>query len=268
MSTIKNNTDLDDVFKDNEVNVTYVKPINAASQIANAAGKSTKQANPKTYFDMVLEAIEKLQGRNGVSRSKITNFIVREFKIADVSTVYVTKALRSALEKNIIGNTTGNGANGSFKLTKEQNDIRKKIGKDRNVKKDKPVNNNKIKKLEYKVESDDESKTEKSKIPQKLSKKKNTSKKVLHSKDDLELAKSQKTDDKKVSTAKGKENGKVKESKAQKNNKAKKNLEKSFSTGDIKVAKETVYDFPEADGEIKPKKLKDLAVTSRKPKKK
>ena len=93
--------------KDSEGNVTYVKPIKTLNKDTKPAGKNSKHVNPKTYLEMVLEAIEKLQGRNGVSRNKICNYIARQFNVADVSSLYVTKALRSALQKKLIDNTTG-----------------------------------------------------------------------------------------------------------------------------------------------------------------
>jgi len=88
---------------------TYVKPV--AIRGGGAASKLPKNTQPP-YLTMVQEAVIKLSeglSRGGtVSRTKISDYIQVTYGLHDVSsTPYFKKAIKIAVEKNIIENTSG-----------------------------------------------------------------------------------------------------------------------------------------------------------------
>lgn len=118
-----------EVFSEDEVGAdqTYVKQkfslteetndkLSGDEEIVESEGepssktKSSLLAHP-SYLVMVQEAIVELtsgSGRqSGVSKTKISDHMKTKYGLVEVNNLHVKKALKSAVEKNIIENTTG-----------------------------------------------------------------------------------------------------------------------------------------------------------------
>jgi len=91
---------------------TYVKPVRTE--------KSLPRNTHPPYMQMIHESIGTLSTHGkAVSRTKIVDYMKDKYSLNDVSNPHMSRALKIALEKNIIENTTASGAMGSFKLTKQ-----------------------------------------------------------------------------------------------------------------------------------------------------
>ena len=92
----------------NITNQTYVKPIRTE--------KSLPRNTHPPYMQMIHESIEAISTHGkAVSRAKIVEQMKEKYSLNDVSNTIVSRALRVALEKNIIENTTGIHASTFFK---------------------------------------------------------------------------------------------------------------------------------------------------------
>ncbi|XP_057300684.1 histone H1.1, embryonic-like [Hydractinia symbiolongicarpus] len=222
----------DEVFVDTN-NLTYVKQPTTADGVASGSKAAKATVKHPTYWDMVQEAILKHGGRSGISKSKICDHIKEVYQM-EASNQYVVKAIKSGLEKKFIENTTGNGASGSLKITKEHKETLKKL------------ESVKVKKEKEKAKKA----TQESKEVEKPKGKK-------QSKDDLDLPKEVKKTTKKPPLPKaGKENKEPEKGKTkggQKTLKEKtKTLKKANSTGDLKKNVTASVDDVEPETSKKP----------------
>ncbi|OXU32054.1 hypothetical protein TSAR_002859 [Trichomalopsis sarcophagae] len=99
--------------------------------MGKSAKASSRKKAPKTSVsrpshppiaEMVNEAISSLDERKGSSLKAIKKYIGSVFVAADVKkiAVYIKKYLKTAVNNNVIVQTKGTGASGSFKLAKVQ----------------------------------------------------------------------------------------------------------------------------------------------------
>ncbi|XP_043286041.1 histone H1B, sperm-like [Venturia canescens] len=78
--------------------------------------RKEKSSHPSTA-DMVTEAIVQLADRGGSSLLAIKKYIANAFNLdVDKQSTYIKRYLKSAVAKGSLVQTTGRGANGSFKL--------------------------------------------------------------------------------------------------------------------------------------------------------
>ncbi|GCC33350.1 histone H1.0-like [Chiloscyllium punctatum] len=83
--------------------------------------KATKKSidHPK-YTDMIITAIQALNSRSDVSRQAIEKYICNEFKVGENAKVQIKLALKKLVNSNVVKQTTGFGASGSFRLVKSE----------------------------------------------------------------------------------------------------------------------------------------------------
>jgi len=104
-------------------NQTYVKP-------ARAVGAKLPKNTHPPYLQMIQESLTELEERGkGVSRTKIITHIKEKYTLQDINNLALNRAMKGAIEKNIILNSTGTGLTGSFKLTKEYKEEKKQVAK-------------------------------------------------------------------------------------------------------------------------------------------
>ena len=85
------------------------------------ASKSKKAAKPTEhpkYIEMVKAAITALKERSGSSRIAIEKYIKANYKVTDVGP-HLKMALKKGVAANVLVQTKGTGASGSFKVNKE-----------------------------------------------------------------------------------------------------------------------------------------------------
>jgi histone H1/5 len=80
------------------------------------AANAQSNTHPK-YIDMIIEAIRTLKERNGSSRQAILKYLQANFNIEDkLLPRKLNTAIKNAVEKDLLKQSKGTGANGSFKL--------------------------------------------------------------------------------------------------------------------------------------------------------
>ena len=149
--------------------------------------------HPK-YSDMVSSAITALKERTGSSRVAILKYMVATYKLDEkVASVHVKVALRRGVEKGLLKQVKGTGANGSFKVVKLKPEP-KKIKKTQDKKGEKTAK--KISKKTTKTPADKKDKTLTKKV------KKPTTKKASVKKQTTKKAAAKKPATKKTATKK------------------------------------------------------------------
>ena len=86
---------------------------------AKKAAVAKKPAQHPSYKEMIVEALGTLRERNGSSRQKIYAYILKNFKVSpDDESVkrYLRTSLKKLVTANVIVQSKGVGASGSFKL--------------------------------------------------------------------------------------------------------------------------------------------------------
>ena len=93
------------------------------SDAAKSSAKAKKATKPKakpthpTTSVMVVAAIQALKEKKGSSLIAIKKYIAAHYKVdTDKLNPFIKKALKSLVEKNVIIQTKGKGASGSFKV--------------------------------------------------------------------------------------------------------------------------------------------------------
>ena len=98
----------------------------------------TAPAHPK-YSEMVSSAITSLKERTGSSRQAILKYIIETYKLDEkVAAVHIKPALKRGVEKGLLKQVKGTGANGSFRVVpvKPAPKKPKKVADKKTVKKD------------------------------------------------------------------------------------------------------------------------------------
>ena len=104
---------------------------------ASKSKKAAKPAEHPKYIEMVKAAITALKERSGSSRIAIEKYIKANYKVTDVGP-HLKMALKKGVAANVLVQTKGTGASGSFKVNKEavkQKKEKKKPGKKPTTKK-------------------------------------------------------------------------------------------------------------------------------------
>ena len=103
------------------------------------AKKQAKVADHPKYNDMIKAAILALKERTGSSRQAIVKYIKANYKVGDNVGLHVKTALKRMLSAELLLQTKGTGASGSFKLS----EVAKKVPKPKEkvVKNKKPAAN-------------------------------------------------------------------------------------------------------------------------------
>jgi len=92
-------------------------PHNSASTTKKGAASKPKAKSHPTYLAMAEEAIKQLNEKQGSSRIAILNYIASTYSIDKKQANNGLKnALKSGVESGALKQTTGVGANGSFKI--------------------------------------------------------------------------------------------------------------------------------------------------------
>ena len=96
------------------------KPTSSPTKSPSKPAPKEKKSGP-TYQEMILEAIKALADRKGSSKRAIDGWIAATYSL-DVAKVpvYSKKALRIAIEKELVTNTQGTKLTGRFKIPKAQ----------------------------------------------------------------------------------------------------------------------------------------------------
>lgn len=114
----------------NSVNVTLRKkkvgaksvvkkadPVKKSSSKSTATSKSKAKNSHPPFFEMITEAIKKLNERSGSSRQAILKFIVSNFHVEEKSgNQHIKIGLKNAVKAGSLKQVKGVGASGSFKL--------------------------------------------------------------------------------------------------------------------------------------------------------
>ena len=82
------------------------------------AAKAKKPAEHPVYAEMIATAITTLKERNGSSGIAIKKYIKANFAVKDNADVFIRGGLKKGVEKGTLTQVKGNGASGSFKVTK------------------------------------------------------------------------------------------------------------------------------------------------------
>ena len=77
-----------------------------------------KPAEHPVYAEMIVTAITTLKERNGSSGIAIKKYIKANYKVKDNADVFIRGGLKKGVEKGTLTQVKGNGASGSFKVTK------------------------------------------------------------------------------------------------------------------------------------------------------
>ena len=85
---------------------------------ASKSKKAAKPAEHPKYIEMVKAAITALKERSGSSRIAIEKYIKANYKVTDVGP-HLKMALKKGVAANVLVQTKGTGASGSFKVNKE-----------------------------------------------------------------------------------------------------------------------------------------------------
>jgi histone H1/5 len=80
--------------------------------------KAKKPADHPVYAEMIVTAITTLKERNGSSGIAIKKYIKANYKVKDNADVFIRGGLKKGVEKGTLTQVKGNGASGSFKVTK------------------------------------------------------------------------------------------------------------------------------------------------------
>ena len=80
--------------------------------------KAKKPAEHPVYAEMIVTAITTLKERNGSSGIAIKKYIKANFAVKDNADVFIRGGLKKGVEKGTLTQVKGNGASGSFKVTK------------------------------------------------------------------------------------------------------------------------------------------------------
>ena len=80
--------------------------------------KAKKPADHPVYAEMIATAISTLKERNGSSGIAIKKYIKANYKVKDNADVFIRGGLKKGVEKGTLTQVKGNGASGSFKVTK------------------------------------------------------------------------------------------------------------------------------------------------------
>ena len=80
--------------------------------------KAKKPADHPVYAEMIATAITTLKERNGSSGIAIKKYIKANYKVKDNADVFIRGGLKKGVEKGTLTQVKGNGASGSFKVTK------------------------------------------------------------------------------------------------------------------------------------------------------
>lgn len=73
-----------------------------------------------TYSEMVLEAVTNLKSRTGSSRQAISKYLSDNFNLPDRYEMHMKLALKRLVDQNVLSQTSGTGASGSFTLNKSK----------------------------------------------------------------------------------------------------------------------------------------------------
>lgn len=73
-------------------------------------------ARHPTYNEMILTAISNLKQPSGSSRQAIAKYVASNYEVSDTYEVYMKQALKRLVKSNVLIQTKGSGASGSFKL--------------------------------------------------------------------------------------------------------------------------------------------------------
>lgn len=101
---------------------------------ASKAKKAAKPAEHPKYIEMIKAAITALKERSGSSRIAIEKYIKANYKVTDVGP-HLKMALKKGVASNVLVQTKGTGASGSFKVNKEALKEKKKPAKKPTTKK-------------------------------------------------------------------------------------------------------------------------------------
>lgn len=93
-------------------------------KVAKAKAKAPP-AHPK-YVDMITEAISSLKERNGSSRQAIVKYIKANHPVGTSADTHIKAALKRAVTSNVLVQTKGAGASGSFKVAAKAKAPKKK----------------------------------------------------------------------------------------------------------------------------------------------
>lgn len=81
------------------------------------------------YNDMIIQAITSLKDKKGSSRQNISKYIKANYKVGDNCDVHLKMQLKRMVGNGKLSQTSGQGANGSFKIKKEVKPAAKKPAK-------------------------------------------------------------------------------------------------------------------------------------------
>lgn len=100
-----------------KVEKPVAKKVVPAKKTATTPKSTTKVAHPP-FFEMITEAIAKLNERSGSSRQAILKFIVSNFMVEEKSgNQHIKVGLKNAVKAGTLKQVKGVGASGSFKLS-------------------------------------------------------------------------------------------------------------------------------------------------------
>ena len=99
---------------------TTAKTVSSPTKSQPKPAPKEKKTGP-TYQEMILEAIKALADRKGSSKRAIDGWVIANYSLdQEKAQVYLKKALRIAIEKELVTNTQGTKLTGRFKLPKAQ----------------------------------------------------------------------------------------------------------------------------------------------------
>ncbi len=99
-----------------QVNTPVVESIPTKEVKVKKTSTKPKPSHPK-FFDMITEALKKLNEKTGSSRIAIVKYIMANYSIDEKTANKHTKvALKNGVKNNNFKQSTGNGVNGSFKI--------------------------------------------------------------------------------------------------------------------------------------------------------
>ncbi len=116
---------------------TLVLKAKPATVAALAQPKTKTPAAHPPFFEMIIQAIRKLNDRTGSSRQAILKFIISNFKVEEKQgNQHVKIGLKNAVKAGTLKQVKGVGASGSFKLsdalkTREKVKEKKQVGSDK-----------------------------------------------------------------------------------------------------------------------------------------
>ncbi|XP_048377332.1 histone H1.0-like [Stegostoma tigrinum] len=87
---------------------------------AKRAKAAKKTPDHPKYTDMIVSAIQALNSRSGVSRQAIQKYISSKYKVGDNANLQIKLALKKLVYNQVVKQTKGLGASGSFRLAKSE----------------------------------------------------------------------------------------------------------------------------------------------------